>query len=209
MIFDLETRALFIGKTKCGKTYLCRKIQEKFYPRRVIVDSLGEYKNTPGAVSVDNLADFVLQLKKLYESKAPRFVLIYTFRLGFDDEQREREFNEICKLVFHFKAICLVVEEAQKFCNPHKIVSWFADLMTLGRHNKIAVLMTTQKPSFIHKVIPDQCDHVFIGTIQGVNDKKYCADFLGISAGDFVVNPARVFTHYTSGQIQSITADII
>jgi hypothetical protein len=208
-MFDLETRALFFGKTKCGKSFLCRKIQNKYYPRRVVVDSLGEYKNEKNAILVNNILDFTNELRRLYIEKSNNFLLVYTFRLGFDDEQRLNEFNEICKLVFHFKAICLVVEEAQKFCSPHKIVNWFQDLMTLGRHNKIAVLMTTQKPSLINKVLPDMCDHVFIGTIQGFNDKKYCSDFIGVPYNQFEVLPARIFSHYHNGTKKTITADDI
>lgn len=207
-LFDLESRILILGKTKCGKSFLGRKIQEK-YPRIVIIDSLGEYKKDAGAILAPDLQSFIRELSRLYIEKRPAFKLVFTFPLGSDHDRRLAEMNTICELVFKFKGLLLVVEEAQKFCSPQYMPSWFEDLMTLGRHNKIAVLMTTQKPSLIRKVIPDMCDHVFIGTIQGVNDRQYCADFLGIKYNDFEVKPARVFAHYYNGEIKSITANEI
>jgi|GEM_PF-5128727 len=203
-MFDLETRTLIMGKTKCGKSFLGRKIQD-LYDRKIVIDSLGEYKDEK--LIVDNLTDFINELDKLYDSGSDKFTLVYKFKLGSDDEVRLDEFNQICELVFKFKCLLLVIEEAQKFCNPHKIVPWFEDLLTMGRHNKIALLMTTQKPSLIRKSIPDMCDHVLIGTIQGVNDKRYCAEFMGQDYRDFIVQPNYIFTHYHANTINTRTSD--
>lgn len=206
---NLETKALFIGKSGCGKTTLDKSYQEKYYPRRVVVDTKGHDYSSKDGVIVKSIQDFNEKLREYYVNKTESFVLIYQFGLGYDQEQMEEQFEKICELVIKFRGILFVVEEVQNYCSTHRILRWFRTILLQGRSYKIALVMTTPKLSMIHNSLPDMCDYLFIGTCRGVLERRFLADTCGVSFNEFEVLPYFTFYIFDGANLEKITKEKI
>jgi len=192
-----------MGQRGCGKSYLGRNIQT-CWPRRIIIDTLGEYSDQDGTVvfTFDEFSDFLTQRK----SDGSDFVLIYQF--DPESQLSDLEFDEIVRVAFYFGNCQLVIEEIQEHSTPHSMPHWLKKALLTGRHQNLSLLFTSQRPGEINKTIISQCSHIFVGKIVEGNDLKYIAYFLGDKAQELTTLPDRVFLYRDrSGSVTKVSND--
>lgn len=192
---------LVMGRRGCGKSHLAKNLQ-KIWPRRIIIDTLDEYKDE--GVVVRSFSEFTKQLIELKEKNTPKFVLIFQFPV--ESTISEVEFNEIMRLCYYFKNIQIVIEEIQSHCNPHWLPHWLKNGLLKGRHQGLSLMFTSQRPGEVNKTIVSQCHHIFCGNLIDGNDIKYVSNFLGTEADKLINLPERRFIYFNnSGKIQEIS----
>ena len=193
MSFQYTDCLMVIGRRGCGKTFLSKNLQ-KIWPKKIIIDTLDEYE---GQDVVYDFESFTQRLCELKNSDSQNFELI----VRFNPESRisATEFDEICRLVWYFKNVQLVVEEVQSHASPHYLSHWLKHCMLKGRHHGISVLATTQRPGELNKTILSQCAHIFCGSLFEPNDVLYMSKTLGVSQDDILALPDRTF-YYKSAQ---------
>lgn len=193
---------LVMGRRGCGKSYLAKKIQE-IWPRRIIIDSLNEYQD---GIKVNNFGDFCSQLEKLKAENAKKFVLI--FRFNPEDGVSEEIFDEILRVSYYFGDVQIVIEEIQRYSTPHFLPKWLNNCLFVGRHQKLSLLFTTQRPGMLNKGILSQCAHVFCGQLIDGNDINYVAGFLGESSETLTSLPQRQFIYFSDSGVRQISNDL-
>jgi ABC-type dipeptide/oligopeptide/nickel transport system ATPase component len=193
---------LVMGRRGCGKSYLAKRIQQVF-PRRVIIDTLNEYKNE-GEI-VRSFAEFSKKLIEYKENKSSAFVLIFQFPI--ESELNEVEFNEIMRICFYFGNIQIVIEEIQLHCKTQWLPHWLRNNLLVGRHQGISLLFTSQRPGEVNKTIVSQCAHIFCGNLIDGNDLKYVSNFLNQNSEKLVNLPDRRFLYFHKGKIAEISND--
>lgn len=193
---------LVVGRRGCGKSYLAKRLQE-IWPRRIIIDTLNEYSD--GEI-VRSFNDFSNKLIELKEKKAQKFVIIFQFPV--ESDILEPEFNQIMRLCYWFGNIQIVIEEVQNHCNTHWLPAWLKKNLLIGRHQKLSLLFTSQRPGEVNKTIFSQCSHLFCGNLIDGNDIKYVSNFLNQDSEKLVNLPDRRFLYFNNGKIIEISNQI-
>lgn len=172
-----EDVVVILGRRGTGKTTISRSLQRGF-PRIVVIDRLREYYNArfsdPDATSVSR--DFKNFSRQLLENRyRPKFKIIFQP----DRENDSVEFNEALNLIYEMGDCLLVVEDVQIFSSSHSMPSHLREIILTGRHKKLALFVTTQRPGELHKTLLSQANHVFIGPLHEANDIKYLSAIMG------------------------------
>jgi DNA helicase HerA-like ATPase len=200
-LFNLNDKFALVAKTKSGKSYLGKMIQ-KAYPRKIIIDSTYEYTDQDGLI-VYGFKDFASAIAHV--SDLDQYTII--FRFNHEEKNDEEIFEEICRLVFYLGDTFFVIEEVHLHSSTHKMNHWLLKIATTGSHQGIGYLLTTQRPSLIHKTLLTQCDHVFIGSLIDQSDILYIKGFCGDRAKVLSSYPARKFIYWQHGQISEISTE--
>ena len=188
-----------MGRRGCGKSYLAKRLQE-LWPKRVIIDSLNEYKE---GIKVQSFQGFCTEIQKLKDTKAKSFVLIFQFNP--EEDLNEETFNQILRVCYYFGNIQIVIEEVQLYASPHRLPHWLKQCLLTGRHKGLSLLFTTQRPGELNKTILSQCAHIFCGQIVEGNDLRYIASFLNQDAQRLSSLPERRFIYFSDDGIKEIS----
>lgn len=201
--FEPTDCVLIMGQRRCGKSYLAKKVQD-IWPRRLIIDTLNEYRDE-GEI-VRTFKQFSEKLIELKAQNSRKFVIIFQFPV--ESKQFEAEFNEIMRLAYYFGDLQIVIEEIQLHCHPTWLPHWLKNNLLIGRHQKISLLFTSQRPGEVNKTIVSQCNHIFVGKLIDRNDLNYVSTFLNQDAEKLINLPERQFLYFCNGNIQQISNDI-
>jgi DNA helicase HerA-like ATPase len=194
MKFGVNDCFTVLGTRGCGKSYLSRKIN-KLWPRRIIIDPVGEFKE--GKIFTDfNL--FSAELIKLKKENAKEFELIIQF--DPDKIDHEATFNAVLKLCFHYKNLQVYIDEIQMFSSPHYLPHYLKQILFIGRHHGISLICVTQRPGQLNKNILSQSTHIFAGQLHEKNDLNYIGNFLGVDAEKLINLPKREFIYFSPGE---------
>ena len=202
-VFNLNDKFALLAKTKSGKSYL-GKIIQKLYPRRIVIDTTYEYDESFGEI-IYGFTTFAKRLKEI--ENVDEYSII--FRFNHEDQNQDEIFEQICRLVFYLGDTFFVVEEIHLHSNTHNINHWLLRIATMGSHQGIGYLLTTQRPSLIHKTLLTQCDHIFVGQLIDENDISYVKSFLRDEAKTIHTLEPRNFIYFSHGQIQKINTNNI
>lgn len=192
---------LVMGRRGCGKSYLAKRLQD-LWPRRIIIDSLNEYSD---GIRVKSFNDFCAELIKLKENKTQKFVLI--FQSDPESGVSNEIFDELLRVSYYFGDVQIVIEEIQLYSSPHQLSKWLKNCLFIGRHQKLSLLFTTQRPGMLNKGILSQCSHVFCGQLIDGNDIGYVSGFLGQGSEKLVSLPERQFIYFSNDGIKTISND--
>lgn len=195
-MFQLNDKFCLVAKTKSGKSYLGKVIQ-KAYPRKIIIDTTYEYAHEDGEI-LYGFNNFIQRVSEIQE--LPEYTLI--FRFNHEDHDHEKIFEQICRVVFYLQDTFFVVEEIHLHSSVHNINPWLLKIATIGSHQGIGYLLTTQRPSLIHKTLLTQCDHIFIGCLIDFNDINYVKAFCGEYSKQLTGFPARKFIYWNHTAIK-------
>ena len=201
MFNQTDVIAIF-GRRGSGKSYLAAKIQS-LYPRRVVFDTLNEYSE---GIQCRNFEEFSKTLENLKKQNSQNFQVVYQFDI--EAINHEREFDEAMRLCYYFGGLTVTIEEIQSFCSVHKMPHWLKNSLLTGRHQNMAIIVTTQRPGECHKTVMSQCSHIFTGQLHDRNDVKYVSNFIGTEANELYLLDQRQFLHFCHGQpIRKMTND--
>lgn len=191
------------GRRGCGKSYLCQKIQN-MYPRLIIFDSLGEYNEEDFGENVFynyfSFSEFILKTENENNFRA-------LIKFDVDNSRYNEEFHHMLRLIYHRGNLCLVIEEIQNFCSPHYIPHFLLQLFLTGRHQNLAVILTTQRPGTLNKNILSQATHIFCGSLHSKNDVREVSQFLGEDADKLTALKDRQFYWWRPGQKTLLTSN--
>lgn len=182
-----------LGQRGSGKSFLCKKLQE-IYPRIIVFDSLMEYTDGLIANSFQKFCELILKT-----SNEKQFKIIYRFSLE-NSEKNIDEFNQALRILYYRSSVCIIVEEVQNFSSAHMMPHWMKQCLLTGRHRKLSMIFTTQRPAEMHKTIISQSTHLFCGQIHEKNDVVYLSNVLNNHAHMLKNLAKREFLYWTHGQ---------
>lgn len=193
---------LVMGRRGCGKSFLAKKLQSR-WPRRVIIDSLNEYKKEK--LKFSSFDAFADKMQELKDTKAKEFVVVYQF--DPESDLHHEIFDQIMRLCYYFGDIQVVIEEVQLYCTPHQLPKWLKNCLLTGRHQNLSLMFTTQRPGELNKTALSQCAHIYCGQIVEGNDLRYVASFLNEDAQRLSSLKKRRFIYKSDEGIKEIQND--
>lgn len=193
------SRIVILGRTRCGKTHLSRKIQS-VYPRVVILDIVQDYTpdgNTHFFSDFKAFGEFML--KAQHHSK---FRVVFQFSIH--NQMMQETANEVFALLFDVGNLLVVVDECQYYNACH----YLRQLILVGARKNISTLTITQRPANLSKDIISQASDIFIGKLFETNDVKYLKDFIPSTELDSIVKlQPRQFLFFKAGEASKIVSN--
>lgn len=196
--FNLNDKFACVAKTKSGKSYL-GKILQRAFPRKVILDTTYEYSESDGDI-VYGFAAFSEAIKRIEDLSEYTIV----FRFAHEEKNQDQIFEEICRIIFYLGDTFFVIEEIHLYTSAHTLNPWLLKIATMGSHQGIGYLLTTQRPSLIHKTLLTQCDHIFIGSLIDPNDIRYVSEFCQEFSKKLAQYPPRRFIWWSHSHVQEL-----
>lgn len=165
-----SSRAVFIGKTGCGKTTLAEKICAQ-YQHVAVLDSKAELKWN-GFQVFDNLSAAKKASGKIIWQPNPH-------------EQNEETYDEFFKWIYDRKHTVCYVDEVLAICkNTQNIPFWYRALLTRGRSRGVGCFNATQAPVYVPHWILSQSEHYYIFQMRLETDREKVEKITGISRKD-------------------------
>lgn len=172
----LDNAVAFVSGTRgTGKTTLALELALSFKkvvvydPRGQVFEKLRERKAKFAAVrSIDEFVEAVL--------KTPNnFLIVYL------PSEVKPEFEILCHYLraTPFKDTLFLIDEVSMNCDTYNIPPDFEHLIRFGRHDRIGLIMTAQRPVDVNRDLTAQCTHLFIFHQHEPNDVKYFSGFVG------------------------------
>lgn len=169
---DATSRAVFVGKTGCGKTTLAYRIVSR-YQNVMVLDIKGEMTETdwPGYKifsSFDNLR------------KADKRVTKRVYQPSMF-EQTSEYYERFFRWIYERKHTCVYIDEVLGLCkNWADIGMYYKGILTRGRQRGIACLQATQTPMDIPRHILGQSEIYYVFFTKMPADREKIEQITGI-----------------------------
>ena len=170
-------RAVFVGTTGSGKTYLAKQILN--FRRFVVVLDTKGFINWEGyklfkATPKNDEKTFL----NLTNATDDRLIFRPSAKWLRDDEQIEKFFQWI----YHRGYTTVYIDEATSIVNTHRMPQGYFDLLVRGREKGIEVFTSTQRPSGIPQVILTESEHCYCFKIRHPSDQKKLFEMFGLES---------------------------
>jgi len=139
-------KCTILGVTGSGKSTLAYEIITEL-DRVLILDSMGDYEEIPGAIIVEGGDNCINKLLELQHQKRWRLVCLTL---------TEQEGLDILAVGFDVPDITIVVDESSLYCNPHYLPDEIARLVRYSRKRNIDLIFLARRPSEIHRELTAQ-----------------------------------------------------
>lgn len=139
-----------VGKQRRGKSHFTKKFIIPLLPEPVLIaDTMNEYNDGTVYQSFD---DFFKKLKR----KRTSLKGVHIIKLK-DSVQ--------AKKLFAFSAIVeqkhsIVIDEADKFCNPYSIDPGLEKLLNYGGHHSVSCVFAARRTAKLHRDVTSQSDFI-------------------------------------------------
>jgi ABC-type dipeptide/oligopeptide/nickel transport system ATPase component len=122
---------LIFGRTGSGKSYLAKRLIEKF-ERVVIIDKMYEYQSETIFYNFNDLIEYYL--KNVPDT--------FNFVCRFENDN---DIELLFKFCWYVKNVLLVVEESELYISPYQKQSEFLKLVRYGRHRAISIIAIARR----------------------------------------------------------------
>jgi len=191
---------IILGQRGCGKSYLGKSLAQA-YPRLVVIDRMREWTHDPAVDlctdNFDTLTDFLDQ--NLYSDN---FRAVFQFDV--EAERKNETFSEVMRCLYYASkmgpGLCVLIEEVHHFASSYYTDPWLFEAVMTGRHAKMAIIASSQRPASVSKALISQAAHIFVGKLFERRDTMYLRDSIGDAALGVQNFPNRQFLYYSPGQ---------
>ena len=163
-----------MGASGCGKSHYVKSQIRKAKPQRLIIwDAREEYGDF--AKPTTSLADVLGGLRS-----GKRVKLAYRPKT-MDEKVLRAKFETLCKIIFAAGNVTFIAEELSDVTSPSWAPGPWRQISTEGRHRKLTVYGTSQRPASIDKHFLGNATHVRTHRLNYQADRQALAQFLDIS----------------------------
>lgn len=110
------------------------------------------------------------------------------------------EFDKICERVMKEAPIIFGIEEIDLYASPQSISPKLKQLIAIGRHYDIGLVMVTRRIADVHKLPCSQTHHWFIFKTYLPNDIVYLRQFVGDIVYKAIDLPPFHFIYWSGGE---------
>jgi len=179
--------ATITGIRGSGKSYLLDKLIN-VTPSYVVYDVMHEHENK-NAVIVNNLKDlhhsFYKQHKRIIYH--PQHIDVV-------------EFDWLCLALYSTGNRMFFVEEANRVMPNGQITKGASQLIDLGRHRNVGMIVVTRRIALLDKLPVSQSEHILIFKTVLPNDIQYLKEFIGPDADKASALDGYKFLYHTKSQ---------
>jgi len=160
---------LIFGKRGSGKSVLAKKtVRDK--KRLLIYDSMGEYTDGVIVQDLNQLRDY---WGKVYRGN---------FRIIYQPVDPVCDFNSVCCEVCLCEDLTFLVEEIALYSKPLTLSPEFLEVIQRGRHHRIELIGTSQRPNCIDRMLTSQAKQMCIFNTTEPRDIEYFKSTIGYEA---------------------------
>ena len=170
-------RISIFGRTGSGKTFFAKNWLLPHYNRYVFWDIKHE--------NIDIEHDIIINTPKELKQK----ILEYNKILYQPKNPTDKDFNEICQIIFESRNISLYVDESSIISTPSKILFWHNIILTQGRTYGVGIINTSQRPRIIHNTLISESEHLFIFSLNLDTDVLKIRQQIGEASDDIRLLP--------------------
>lgn len=106
------------------------------------------------------------------------------FMPSFDQKERAAQFDLFCRLAYALGNLVLVVEELAFVTSPSYAPPAWALCTCTGRHERLSILATSQRPAQVDKHFLGNCSLVHCGRLGDRNDVAVMAAALAVTPAE-------------------------
>ena len=162
-----DSRAVFVGKTGCGKTTLAERVCAQF-DNVCVLDSKGEL-TWKGYAICESLQD-------VFRSPNPKII----WRPN-PHEQNEETYDRYFKWIYERRNTVCYVDEIYAICkNSQHLPFHFKAILTRGRSRNVASFNATQAPTHVPHFILSQAEYYFVFALKLDSHREKIEDITGI-----------------------------
>jgi hypothetical protein len=177
-----------LGSSGCGKGLWMKQEIRKLKPKRLIIlDTKDE--NEEFAQRVNTLRELLLMTFK------PQFKIRYVPK-GKTKQERQKEFEEICRMVSAAKNCVFVVEELGRYTAPSYAPPAWADCCNDGRHDGLHIIAASQFPAQIDKAFLGNATVIHSGYLGEAEHRKVVASKMDIEPERIKELPDLAYLHF-------------
>ncbi|MFH0772551.1 MAG: AAA family ATPase [Candidatus Omnitrophota bacterium] len=174
---------VIFGRKGCGKTTLLKKIVSSnervifFDPTCQMTE--GVLISDPQSLIGFLAINFHKKYRVIYQPDKGKPINSVLTEDKDETDYIERHFGAVCQIVNCLYDVFFAVDEVDTVSDSSKCPDSFRSIIARGRHNKISLITTTQRPPQTPRMLTSQAD-VFISFQQHEpNDIKYLQSFFG------------------------------
>lgn len=148
---DIQNRIVgVVGRKGSGKSTRVATLL-KYAPRILVWDPMGDHSDLLPDVfeGIDEELDEYFEQARRAKAFACGYIPI---------NDPEREFEEICDLVYHYGRMLFCIEEAPLVCKAGYMPPEFGRIVRTGRHRSIDLLWTAQRASEVSRTLTSATD---------------------------------------------------
>lgn len=165
---SFDSRAVFVGKTGCGKTTLAERICAPF-DNVCVLDSKGELKWQGYEICTSLSALISAENSRRIWQPNPF-------------EQNEETYDRYFKWIYDRRNTVSYVDEVLAICKGSQDMPfWFRAILTRGRSRGVASFNSTQAPVYVPHWILSQAEHYFVFRMKLETDREKVEKITGIS----------------------------
>lgn len=195
MAYKQDYLICVLGPRESGKSYLTRRIS-RAQTRLVVFDTVHEYEKDDDDLVATTPAELGHIAKLILEFKPKEFRVLYRWDPTRSNDEdplaMANELNTCLRILYHLGNCHIVIEELPQYTNARGMPPWLKKLVLIGRHQRIGITATSQRPAEIPKTFISNCRHVFFSRFDEANDLKYFNETLGKTA----INSMRSLKQY-------------
>lgn len=165
-------RISIFGRTGSGKTFFAKNWLLPHMTHYIFHDIKHENNDIEHDIIINTpkeLKKAITEYRKiLYQPKSPT----------------DKDFNNLCEIIFNNKNTTLYVDEASIMSSPTKILYWHNVILTQGRTYNVGIINTSQRPRIIHNTLISESEHLFIFSLNLDTDIFKIRQQIGDAADD-------------------------
>lgn len=157
-------RALYVGKTGSGKSYLARLVT-RCYSRYIVLDAKGDWR--PQADDI-----LVRTLQGLRSPPGPRLV-------WRPPSPSPEEADRVCWWSWYQGDILVVIDDINLIIEGSQLSDGLRACITTGRARGVTMVICSQRPYGVPVVVRSESDVYAVFRLQNPNDRRYMAEVIG------------------------------
>lgn len=169
----LTSRTLLVGQTGSGKTYAALKLLAHFYSVRQI-----QILDTKGDDNIDKIdAPVVERLEVITKYNDPDEYPIVIYRPNGEELADPAMLDAWCQWIYERESTVAYIDEVSQLGNSTKPRMGFLNLLTRGRSKDVTVLMGTQRPVGVPRIVFTETQYFYRFYLADVQDRKRVTEF--------------------------------
>lgn len=157
-----------VGQKGSGKSTLVKEMIED-YPRVVVFDTMGEYKN-----SIEGFDNALREISRVRNKRR--------FKIALRIVEDENALRALAIVYDDLPRSLVVVEETSFYCSPSYLPIEIKRFVRYGRHREISQIYVSRRPAEIHRDLTAQSDLIVSFRQHEPADIEYLRRVMGPAA---------------------------
>lgn len=191
MIINTNDRVSIFGRTGSGKTFFSKNWLLPHYDNYVFWDIKHENIDAIHNIIITSPKDLKKVLANPTKKLTPQKILYQP------EVPTDKDFNDICEIIFENKNTALYVDEASAITSPTKILYWHKVIVTQGRSYNVGIINASQRPRDVHNSLISESEHLFVFSLNLETDINKVRQQIGDAADEIRYLPEHHFLYYS------------